>query len=154
MYSLELNLSLCTTITIRWLLSPSSAPTLSPVLSSWMTCKHSLDLITGRCWACLKTHHTSLTHLDMRFGSGHSSLNLDSSNCLPSRLLIHVDNKGSVDLALNPVHHKRTKHINIKHHFIQQCLEDFSVELVQICWKGDFTQRTWTQCWGNLENSE
>ena len=49
-----------------------------------------------------------------------------------SPLLIHVDNKGSVDLALNPVHHKCTKHIDIKHHFIRQCLEDFSVELVQI----------------------
>jgi len=53
-------------------------------------------------------------------------------------LPIHVDNKGSVDLALNPVHHKRTKHINIKHHFIQQCLEDLSVELVQISTNENF----------------
>jgi len=50
----------------------------------------------------------------------------------PSPLPIFVDNKGSVDLALNPVHHKHTKHIDIKHHFIRQCLEDLTVELKQI----------------------
>jgi hypothetical protein len=49
-----------------------------------------------------------------------------------SSTLIHVDNKGSIDLALNPVHHKRTKHIDIRHHFIRQCIEDRTIELVQV----------------------
>ena len=33
--------------------------------------------------------------------------------------LIRVDNQGAMNLAKNPVHHQRTKHIDIKYHFIR-----------------------------------
>ena len=32
--------------------------------------------------------------------------------------LIQVDNQGAINLARNPVHHQRSKHIDIKYHFI------------------------------------
>lgn len=32
---------------------------------------------------------------------------------------LREDNKGAIDLARNPVHHKRTKHIDVKHHFVR-----------------------------------
>jgi hypothetical protein len=47
-----------------------------------------------------------------------SQIGFDFSDALP----ISVDNKSSADLASNPVHHKRTKHIDIKHHFICECI--------------------------------
>ena len=33
-------------------------------------------------------------------------------------VLIHVDNQGTINLAKNPVNHQRSKHIDIKYHFI------------------------------------
>ncbi|XP_058776072.1 secreted RxLR effector protein 161-like [Vicia villosa] len=33
-------------------------------------------------------------------------------------LLLHCDNKSAIAMAKNPVFHSRTRHINIKHHFI------------------------------------
>ena len=36
--------------------------------------------------------------------------------------LIHQDNKGTLDLAKNPKIKSRTKHIDIKHHFLQEKL--------------------------------
>jgi hypothetical protein len=34
-------------------------------------------------------------------------------------VLIQVDNQGAINLARNPVHHQRSKHIDIKYHFIR-----------------------------------
>jgi hypothetical protein len=34
-------------------------------------------------------------------------------------VLIRVDNQGAINLARNPVHHQRSKHIDIKYHFIR-----------------------------------
>ena len=36
---------------------------------------------------------------------------------------IHGDNKGAIDLALNPVTGRRSKHIDIKHHVIREYIE-------------------------------
>jgi transposase InsO family protein len=37
--------------------------------------------------------------------------------------VIHCDNKGAIRLALNPGTHQRTKHIDIKHHFIRELID-------------------------------
>lgn len=39
------------------------------------------------------------------------------------------DNQGSIALSKNPVHHKRTKHIDIRYHFIREAVEDGIVKL-------------------------
>jgi hypothetical protein len=31
---------------------------------------------------------------------------------------IYLDNKSTIELAKNPVHHERNKHIDVKYHFI------------------------------------
>jgi hypothetical protein len=36
---------------------------------------------------------------------------------------IMCDNQGCIQLAKNPMHHSRTKHIDIQHHFIREKLE-------------------------------
>ncbi len=43
--------------------------------------------------------------------------------------LILSDNQGSISLAKNPIHHSRTKHIDIQHHFIREKLENGEIEL-------------------------
>ena len=37
---------------------------------------------------------------------------------------LHGDNKGSIDLSLNPVTGCRSKHIDIKHHVIHEYIEN------------------------------
>ncbi len=52
-------------------------------------------------------------------------LGVDVSDPTP----ICEDNQGAVCLATNPVHHKKTKHIAIRHHYIRQCVADGSINL-------------------------
>ena len=35
-----------------------------------------------------------------------------------------MDNKSAIDLAYNPEHHSRTKHIERRHYFIRECVEN------------------------------
>jgi hypothetical protein len=44
---------------------------------------------------------------------------------------LYSDNKGTVDLVLNPVTRRRSKHIPIKHHVIHKYIEDGFIELVR-----------------------
>jgi len=43
-----------------------------------------------------------------------------------------VDNKGAIDLSQNPVHHKRSKHIEIKHHFARQHVELGTINVIKV----------------------
>ena len=42
---------------------------------------------------------------------------------------IHCDNQGAIALAKNPVKHNRTKHIDIRHHYVRELVENDSVIL-------------------------
>ena len=42
------------------------------------------------------------------------------------------DNQGSIALAKNPQYHKRTKHIDIRYHFVREKVEDGQVILEYI----------------------
>ena len=46
-------------------------------------------------------------------------------------ILLHGDNKGSVDLASNPVTGRRSKHIQLKHHKIREYVQNNVVDLVR-----------------------
>ena len=37
---------------------------------------------------------------------------------------LYLDNKGAIDLAYNPEHHQRTKHIERRHFFVRECVEN------------------------------
>ena len=45
---------------------------------------------------------------------------------------LHRDNKGAVDLVLNPVTGRRSKHISIKHHAIGQYVKDEFIDLIRM----------------------
>ena len=40
-----------------------------------------------------------------------------------SPISLFVDNQGAVDLAYNPEHHQRTKHIERRHFFVREAVE-------------------------------
>jgi hypothetical protein len=40
---------------------------------------------------------------------------------------LYNDNKGAVDLASDAVFSQRTKHIDLRHHFIRQLVEDAKI---------------------------
>jgi len=45
---------------------------------------------------------------------------------------LYEDNQSSIALAKNPVHHARTKHIDIQYHFIREKINSSDVELVYL----------------------
>jgi hypothetical protein len=45
---------------------------------------------------------------------------------------IYEDNQGTIDLTNNPVHHKRTKHIDVKYHYIRVAQEHNDVKVEKI----------------------
>jgi len=47
----------------------------------------------------------------------------------PSPVELRTDNQSSMAIAKNPVHHQRTKHIDVAHHFIRGALEDGTIAL-------------------------
>jgi len=49
---------------------------------------------------------------------------------LPQRRTpICADNQGSIFIGSNPVQERRTKHIDVRYHYIRECVEDGKVEL-------------------------
>ena len=50
----------------------------------------------------------------------------------PCPISIYVDNKGTIDLAKNPVQHQRSKHIDIKFHFIRYHIQTGRVDVVYV----------------------
>jgi len=47
---------------------------------------------------------------------------------------IHCDNTSAISIAKNPVQHSRTKHIDVRHHFLRDHVEkgDISMNFVQL----------------------
>ncbi|GJZ96681.1 putative ribonuclease H-like domain-containing protein [Tanacetum coccineum] len=45
---------------------------------------------------------------------------------------IHIDNESTICIVKNPVYHSRTKHIEIRHHFIRDCYEKRLIDVVKI----------------------
>ena len=46
--------------------------------------------------------------------------------------ILHSDSQSPIMLAKNPVFHAKTKHIEVKYHFLCQLLEDKHLELVKV----------------------
>jgi len=57
-----------------------------------------------------------------------SELGLNTS----SPTILHIDNQSAIAIARNPEFHDRTKHIDVRYHFLRQVVEDKSIELAYI----------------------
>ena len=45
---------------------------------------------------------------------------------------IYVDNKSAIDLSENPIFHERTKHINVKYHYIRNLINKGTIDVIFI----------------------
>ena len=43
--------------------------------------------------------------------------------------VVYEDNKGARDLCKNPVYQKRTRHIEVKYHFVRRHVKDGTIEV-------------------------
>ena len=48
-------------------------------------------------------------------------------------VVIYVDNKSAIDLSKNLVFHGRSKHIDIRYHFIRECIERAEIVINHVC---------------------
>lgn len=55
------------------------------------------------------------------------SLYLEINGCQDEAWIIYSDNKGSINLAHNNVYHARSKHIDIRHHFVRDMIQRKSI---------------------------
>ncbi|XP_066954374.1 uncharacterized protein [Macrobrachium rosenbergii] len=68
----------------------------------------------------------------MQEGNFFRQLYADMINCNGETIILNVDNKVAIALAKNPVHHQRSKHIDIKNHFLRSQIESKIVDLVYV----------------------
>ena len=54
------------------------------------------------------------------------------TNCDKSSVILNVDNQGAIALAKNPVFHQRSKHIDIRYHYIRLEIQNKNVELIYV----------------------
>ena len=47
-------------------------------------------------------------------------------------MIFLCDNKAAIDIAKNPIHHDRTKHVEIDRHFIKEKLEERIIQLTYV----------------------
>ncbi|XP_074351935.1 secreted RxLR effector protein 161-like [Apium graveolens] len=48
-------------------------------------------------------------------------------------VMLFIDNKSAINLAKNPVFHGRSKHIDVKFHFIRECIENGDIIVKHVC---------------------
>ena len=63
----------------------------------------------------------------------------------PEPTLIHEDNQGCVALSNNPVFHKRTKHIEIRYHFVREQVNEFKNIVVRFIRTNDMLADIFTK---------
>ncbi len=51
---------------------------------------------------------------------------------LKGRLKLYVDNKAAIDIAHNPKFHNRTKHIDVKYHFVRDHVDKKNIEVEKV----------------------
>jgi len=52
-----------------------------------------------------------------------------------NQTVIHVDNQAAQQMAMNPVHHQRTKHIDVRYHFVRERIQTKEIELQHVSTK-------------------
>ena len=45
---------------------------------------------------------------------------------------INCDNTSAINLSKNPIQHSRTKHIEIRHHFLRDHVQKWDIELIYV----------------------
>lgn len=48
------------------------------------------------------------------------------------QVVLKIDNQSAIALSKNPMHHERSKHIDIKYHYIRECVENGSIAVEHV----------------------
>jgi hypothetical protein len=57
---------------------------------------------------------------------------LSEYNVKQDVITLYCDNLNAINISKNPIQHSRTKHIDIRHHFIRNLVEDNVVTLEHV----------------------
>ena len=60
---------------------------------------------------------------------------LEDYGVAPTKIPIMCDNTSTINLTKNLIQHSRTKHIEIRHHFIRDHVQNGNIELKFVCSK-------------------
>ena len=69
------------------------------------------------------------------------------------RVKLKIDNKSAIELSKNPVHHERSKHIDLRYHYIRECVELGRVDVEHVR-TGDQVADILTKSLGRTQFSE
>ena len=54
-------------------------------------------------------------------------------------LIVYCDNTSAINISKNPVQHSKTKHIDIRHHFIRELVENKIVVIEHVATKNQLS---------------
>ena len=95
-------------------------------LISWRSCKQRIVALSS-----CEAEYVAVTDA-MKEGNYLRQLLADMTGSKRKIIRLHADNQGAIALSKNAVHHKRTKHIDIRYHFIRYEVENNIVNLVYV----------------------
>ena len=52
--------------------------------------------------------------------------------CESVKFKIKIDNQSAISLCKNPVFHERSKHIDVRYHFVRSCVEEGKLEVEHV----------------------
>ena len=64
--------------------------------------------------------------------SVQSEDNDPTSTTTPAPVKVFCDNQSAISLAKNPVHHRRSKHIDVRYHFVRNIYEERNIDLLYV----------------------
>ena len=118
--------------------------------SDWAECRDDCKSIGAYCflladgaisWSSRKQHVVSLSSTEAEYialsqastqAAWYRSLLSEIGFPLSAPITLHGNNKGSVDIANNPITGRGTKHIDTRFHYIRQCIEEKQIILSRL----------------------
>ncbi|KAL0539889.1 hypothetical protein IC582_024110 [Cucumis melo] len=92
-------------------------------------------------WFSKKQNCVSMSTAEAEYiaaGSGYTQMiwmknMLNEYGIMQGVMTLYYDNMSAIDISKNPVQHSSTKHIDIRHHFIRDLIENKVITLRHIC---------------------
>ena len=91
-------------------------------------------------WACKKQNTIALSTTEAEYIAAASCCSqvlwikqqLVDYSVSCSEIVIHCDNTSAINLSKNPIQHSKSKHIDIKHHFLRDHVQKGDIQLIYL----------------------